>query len=226
MLRPPSPRVLSSFSRAEVTELFKQAHRVLKTPGLTVLCAPRKKEYGRILIVTAAAVGSAPKRNKIRRQLKALFYEQRFFTQGYDCVFIVRKEALTLSFEQLAQLLAKSLAHAEKLVLKEPALPEKIIREQAGSNVIKKTALSSKRSTPVCPENGQQEKYSKNILARLFIFLIRGLRPLLGSPGCCRYTVTCTDFAIQQFKEQPFHKALWRSFKRVLSCNPFCKPKQ
>lgn len=208
MLNQPSPRELSSFSRAEVTELFKQAHRVLKTSGLTVLCAPSKRKYGRILVVTAAAVGSAPKRNKIRRQLKALFYEQRFFTQGYDCVFIVRKEALTLSFAQLAQLLAKSLAHAKKLVLKHAD-----------------QTTHGQDKTPIQPAS-IKKNYAKNYSARFLIFLIRGIRPLLGPPGCCRYTITCTNFAVQQLQEQPLHKALWRIGKRVLSCNPFCKPKQ
>ncbi len=234
MLRQPSPRLLYSFSRAEVTELFKQAHRVLKTSGLTVLCAPSTREYGRILVVTAAAVGSAPKRNKIRRQLKALFYEQRFFTHGYDCVFIVRKEALMFSFEQLAQLLAKSLTHAKKLVLKQSEIQSgETINLKNRIGLTKQENLAKKELSSqaiLCQDkacvNQSARNSSKNYCARFLIFLIKGIRPLLGSPGCCRYTVTCTDFAVQQLQEQPLHKAIWRISKRVLSCNPFCKPKE
>jgi putative component of membrane protein insertase Oxa1/YidC/SpoIIIJ protein YidD len=62
------------------------------------------------------------------------------------------------------------------------------------------------------------------LLSRLFIFLIQGIRPLLGGQGCCKYSVTCTQFAINQLKERPLHRALWHICKRVLSCNPFTKP--
>ncbi len=117
-----SAREVSRFSRTQVQEIFKKAQRVLKLSGLIFLCAHRAKEYGRILIVTPAAMGTAPERNKIRRQLKALFYEKQFFTQGYDMVVLVKKEARELSFEELAHLLAQAIANAQKLV---PRAPEK-----------------------------------------------------------------------------------------------------
>ena len=233
----PSPRVLSTFSRAEVLQHFKQAHRVLRIPGLTFLCAPQKKEFGRLLVVTPAATGSSPQRNKIRRQLKALFYEQQLFTLGYDCVVLVKKEALTLNFTELAQLLTRALNNAQKIV------PQ---REAA---ILKKTTLAAPESLPNTPEqnektageahpqNGaekessplltmqQRKKRGNSIIARLLIFLIQGIRPLLG-PACCRYQVTCTQFAVQQLQEEPLFIALWRIIKRVFSCNPFYKPKE
>jgi hypothetical protein len=59
----------------------------------------------------------------------------------------------------------------------------------------------------------------QRIVSKGLVFIISGMRPLLG-PASCRYTVTCTPFAIEQLKTQPLHRALWYIIKRVASCNP------
>ena len=70
-----------------------------------MLCAPKTKEFGRILIIANRKVGKAVQRNKIRRQLKSIFYERKLYDQGYDCIVIVKKEAVGLPFEVLEELL-------------------------------------------------------------------------------------------------------------------------
>lgn len=57
------------------------------------------------------------------------------------------------------------------------------------------------------------------LVSSFVIFLIRGLRPLLG-PATCKYQVTCGTFAIAQLQELPIHIAIWSVVKRILSCNP------
>lgn len=61
--------------------------------------------------------------------------------------------------------------------------------------------------------------YLKRLPASLCIWLILGIRPLLG-PAACRYQIGCTKYAIALLKTEPFLKAVWRIIKRVLSCNP------
>jgi len=58
----------------------------------------------------------------------------------------------------------------------------------------------------------------------LLIFLIRGLRPLLG-PAHCKHPISCTDYAEETLRKEPLLKAIWLITKRVLSCNPFMNPK-
>ncbi|HRN77963.1 MAG TPA: membrane protein insertion efficiency factor YidD [Candidatus Dependentiae bacterium] len=58
------------------------------------------------------------------------------------------------------------------------------------------------------------------IINKLIIFIISGLRPLLG-PAHCKYPVTCTPYAIEQLNTQPLHRALGLIIRRILSCNPF-----
>lgn len=57
-------------------------------------------------------------------------------------------------------------------------------------------------------------------IKKLLIFILIGLRPLLG-PATCRYAIGCTAYAREQLETQPIHRALWLISKRVLNCNPF-----
>jgi len=99
----------SRFSEKEVSHLFKTARRALRHPGLDILCAPAAQKAGRILVITSAKVGSAPKRNLIRRRLKAIFFEEKLFELGVDCVVIIKKAGIDLDFEQLKKLLTKAI---------------------------------------------------------------------------------------------------------------------
>jgi ribonuclease P protein component len=94
-------RALSQFSTAEVRTLFDTGRLAFKNSGMTVLYAPRTKEYGRILVVTSRKVGSAPARNLIRRRLKALFYEEGWFNLPYDFIFIIRTPATHYTYQKL-----------------------------------------------------------------------------------------------------------------------------
>lgn len=113
------PRIshsLSQFTKQEVTTLFAQARRSIRHPGLDVLIAPAlKPEFGRILVVAARKIGNAPQRNKIRRQFKAIFYENKLYELGYDCIVIVKKGATELSFDDLKKHLLRVIETAKPL---------------------------------------------------------------------------------------------------------------
>jgi len=105
---PQKAHKLSKFSRAQVNHLFKTACAVLRHPLLTILRCPASGDTGRILVVTSRKVGNAPTRNQIRRRLKAIFYEEKIFERGFDFAIIVRKEATSLNFTQLKDLVLKA----------------------------------------------------------------------------------------------------------------------
>ena len=96
---------LSKFTRQEIDRLWKEAHRVVKHDGLHILLAPRSGEFGRLLIVLPKHIGNAPTRNKLRRQLKHIFYEQKFHEGERDWIIIVRPAATQLDFSALQKLL-------------------------------------------------------------------------------------------------------------------------
>jgi len=95
-------------SKKAIDELFKKARRVVKHPGLHILIAPAKHEIGHILIIVPRKVGSAPERNKLRRQIKSIFYENKLYTRGLDCIAIIKPEATQLNFSQLKEMLLQA----------------------------------------------------------------------------------------------------------------------
>lgn len=99
---------ISHFKKSEITALLKTAQRVLQHPGLDILLARHTKKKGRILVITPRYIGTAPQRNTIRRRLKAIFYEEKLFNHNRDCIIIIRKNGLTLSFDNLKTLLKQA----------------------------------------------------------------------------------------------------------------------
>jgi ribonuclease P protein component len=96
---------LSSFTRTEVTLLFKNARAKVKLPGLRILRAPASGTRGRALIVTPRKVGNAPERNLLRRRIKAIYRENKLYAYPYDCVFLLGKECLLIPFEELSRII-------------------------------------------------------------------------------------------------------------------------
>ena len=42
-------------------------------------------------------------------------------------------------------------------------------------------------------------------------------------PNCCRFTPTCSTYAIEAFRKRGFFVGFILTVWRVLRCNPFCK---
>ena len=63
----------------------------------------------------------------------------------------------------------------------------------------------------------------KKFFTKFFCFLIRAyqicISPLLGKN--CRFTPTCSAYALEAIKKYGPGKGLLLSIKRVLKCNPF-----
>jgi putative membrane protein insertion efficiency factor len=60
-------------------------------------------------------------------------------------------------------------------------------------------------------------------MKRVMIWLIRGyqkvLSPLLGAQ--CRYSPTCSQYAVEALQKHGALKGTWLACKRILRCNPF-----
>ena len=109
-------KALYHFSNSEVSQLFKSAKRVFRHQALDVICAPQKLSHGRLLVVVPKRIAKAHKRNRIRRQIKSIFYESNLFEYPYDCIVIIKQEGLTLSFDELKKLIAVIPKKAQKYV--------------------------------------------------------------------------------------------------------------
>lgn len=66
----------------------------------------------------------------------------------------------------------------------------------------------------------------KNPLKKLILFLIRTYQVTLSprfSGGACRFTPTCSQYAMEAVEIHGVLKGSALAFWRILRCNPFCK---
>lgn len=61
------------------------------------------------------------------------------------------------------------------------------------------------------------------MMTRLAIFCVRlyqtGISPLLGPT--CRFTPSCSRYAVEALEKYGFWRGSWRSIRRILRCHPF-----
>ncbi len=62
-------------------------------------------------------------------------------------------------------------------------------------------------------------------MKHLMIWLINLYRKYISpiKPPCCRFTPTCSAYAIEAFTKRGFFVGLILTVGRILRCNPFCK---
>lgn len=62
-----------------------------------------------------------------------------------------------------------------------------------------------------------------SLIARLLIQPIRLYQRYISplTPACCRYTPTCSQYAIEALRTHGALKGSWLAFKRILRCNPW-----
>lgn len=61
----------------------------------------------------------------------------------------------------------------------------------------------------------------KTVLMALIRFYRFFISPL--KPPCCRFTPTCSEYALQAIEKYGALKGSWLAVKRIIRCNPFCK---
>lgn len=62
-------------------------------------------------------------------------------------------------------------------------------------------------------------------MKHVMIWLIRLYQKFISpiKPSCCRFTPSCSAYAIEAFSKRGFFVGLGLSIWRILRCNPFCK---
>ena len=60
-------------------------------------------------------------------------------------------------------------------------------------------------------------------MKKLLLFLIRFYRRHISPyrQPCCRFTPTCSQYALEAFRKYGPFKGLWLSVRRILRCHPW-----
>ena len=102
--KPSIARLITQFSRNEISQLFNHARSIYRNTHFDIRVAKAAQLVGRILIITPRKMGNAPQRNTIRRRLKALFYQEKWYEQPYDWIVYCKKKSDSLSFTEIKQM--------------------------------------------------------------------------------------------------------------------------
>jgi|GEM_PF-307979 len=106
---------ISRFTKKEIDYLFQTGKAIYKSKELVLLTAPCLLHFSRVLLITSRKVGNAPERNLLRRRGRAIFYEEQLFEQHKHCVIIFKPSAKNLSFDQLKEILVRSIEKSNKI---------------------------------------------------------------------------------------------------------------
>jgi ribonuclease P protein component len=110
----PKFRALFSFHEKEIALFFTRASFIAQIPGLKMLgersstpelAAP----HGKLLIVTSRKMGKACVRNRVRRQLRAAFYERGLSAIPFRVAIICYSQAVDLTYAQIDAFLVNAL---------------------------------------------------------------------------------------------------------------------
>ncbi len=97
-------RRITAWSEGEIRRVLRRSRRVIRSADADVSVAGSSDEFGRILIIIPKKVGTAVVRNRIRRRIRSLFFEKKFFTQRLLWIVYVKPPLAEQSFTQLEQL--------------------------------------------------------------------------------------------------------------------------
>lgn len=62
----------------------------------------------------------------------------------------------------------------------------------------------------------------KRLLIGTIRFYQKSISPYKGG-SCCRFTPTCSEYAIEAIKKYGAVKGMYKAIKRILKCHPFHK---
>ncbi len=60
-------------------------------------------------------------------------------------------------------------------------------------------------------------------MKRLLILIVKGYRKFISphKPPCCRFTPTCSQYAIEALEKYGVIRGGWMALCRLMRCNPF-----
>ena len=68
-------------------------------------------------------------------------------------------------------------------------------------------------------------EFFSRIISVFLIFCIRIYQKFISPlfPKCCRFTPTCSTYAVQAIEIHGVVHGLWLTIKRIMRCHPLCK---
>jgi ribonuclease P protein component len=89
----------------QISAAFTAAHRLTGRHGIKVLYAANEQTPAKVLIVPTRTLKGHVRRNKLRRQIKAVVYENKLAEQAGTFIVLLYPQIVDLSFDELKKFL-------------------------------------------------------------------------------------------------------------------------
>jgi ribonuclease P protein component len=111
MSGPSVARRITLVGRREAVKLLRRAFPLCSLPEFDVKVSRTVAKVGISFIITPRTSGAAHQRNLVKRRIKAIFYQNRLYEQGYNWLIFVKKGAHKLPFVRLESFLLSCVTH-------------------------------------------------------------------------------------------------------------------
>ena len=110
---------LFKFSQKEISFAFDHILDKKYYHGLKVLKAALPDApvaHGKLLIITPRTAGKAIERNRIRRRIKNIFYQEQCYRIPFSWIIVVGPKATTITFDALKKFLVATMQPRKELL--------------------------------------------------------------------------------------------------------------
>lgn len=102
-------RLITSFKKKEIANLFKSSKIAYKSPAIEIRRANRTKtNFSRILPIVQKSFGNSPERNYFKRIIRSIFYQNRIFESSFDFIIMAKSPVSKISYDYVKQILIQS----------------------------------------------------------------------------------------------------------------------
>lgn len=98
-------RRITQWNNAEVGVVLKQSRRLYKGDACDIRVAKTTHDLARLLLIVSRKTGSAAERNRFRRRIKALFYQEKLYNKGFDWIIFAKKDGVQANFAELKDII-------------------------------------------------------------------------------------------------------------------------
>lgn len=97
-------KVISKFKKKEILDTFKKTKFAFQNEQIKILISKSNLDFGKVLLIFNRKTGNSPQRNKIKRQARAIFYQEKIYEHKVNFILIGRLDIEKIEFSKLKEI--------------------------------------------------------------------------------------------------------------------------
>lgn len=104
-------RRITQWTNDEVGVVLKASYRLYRGNPCDIRVAKTNRDIAKLLLIVSRKTGNAPDRNRFKRRMKSIFYQEKLYTKGFDWVIFAKKDGLKTDYQELKALMLEASTH-------------------------------------------------------------------------------------------------------------------